>query len=435
MKAVIQAGGKGTRVSSLTGDTIPKPMLEVAGYPILYHQIMNLKKNGIKDILIIVGHLGQVIKDYFQDGTDLRVNIDYYDEDPLEPLGTAGALYYIKDKIQDDYIFLLADVFIDIDFNRMIKYHQEKNAKITLFTHPNSHPYDSDLVVCDNDNLVKSFDSKNNTRNYDYKNIVNAGIMIFSKDTLDLIKEPKKYNYEKDIVVPFIEKGKVYSYLSSEYAKDMGTPDRYERVCNDYKSGLCNRRNLSNKQKAIFLDRDGTINEYVGFLRKKEDMNLIWGASEAIKNINNSEYLCIVVTNQPVIARGEVTKEELFDIHKKMETLLGNDGAYIDGLYYCPHHPDKGFDGEVKELKINCECRKPKIGMLKKAVEDFNIDLSKSFMIGDSTLDIKMAENAGMKSILVKTGQAGLDGKYEIMPNEVCENLLDAVNLILTEEN
>lgn len=435
MKAVIQAGGKGTRVSSLTGDIIPKPMLEIDGYPILYHQIMNLKKNGIKDILIIVGHLGHVIKEYFQDGTKFDINIDYYEEDPLEPLGTAGALYYLKDKLQDDYIFLLADVFIDIDFNRMINYHQEKNAGITLFTHPNSHPYDSDLVVCDNNDLVKCFDSKNNTRNYDYKNIVNAGIMIFSKDTLDLIKEPKKYNYEKDIVVPFIEKGKVYSYQSSEYAKDMGTPERYERVCNDYISGLCNRKNLSNKQKAIFLDRDGTINEYVGFLRKKEDMNLILGASDAIKNINNSEYLCIVVTNQPVIARGEVTEEELFDIHKKMETLLGNDGAYIDGLYYCPHHPDKGFPGEVKELKIDCECRKPKVGMLKKAVENFNIDLSKSFMIGDSTLDIKMAENAGMKSILVKTGQAGLDEKYEVMPTEVCENLLDAVNLILTEEN
>lgn len=435
MKAVIQAGGKGTRVSSLTGDIIPKPMLEIDGYPILYHQIMNLKKSGIKDILIIVGHLGHVIKEYFQDGTKFDINIDYYEEDPLEPLGTAGALYYLKDRIQDDYIFLLADVFIDIDFNRMIKYHQEKNAGITLFTHPNSHPYDSDLVVCDDNNLVKGFDSKNNNRNYDYKNIVNAGIMIFSKDTLDLIKEPKKYNYEKDIVVPFIEKGKVYSYLSSEYAKDMGTPERYERVCNDYEKGLCNRRNLSNKQKAIFLDRDGTINEYVGFLRKKEDMNLIWGASEAIKNINNSEYLCIVITNQPVIARGEVTEEELFDIHKKMETLLGNNGAYIDGLYYCPHHPDKGFDGEIKELKIDCECRKPNIGMLKKTVEDFNIDLSKSFMIGDSTIDIKMAENAGMKSILVKTGQAGLDEKYEVMPTEVCENLLDAVNLILTEEN
>lgn len=433
MKAVIQAGGKGTRVSSLTGDTIPKPMLEVDGYPILYHQIMNLKKSGITDILIIVGHLGHVIKDYFKDGKDLGLNIEYFEENPLEPLGTAGALYYLKEKIKDDYIFLLADVFIDIDFNRMINFHKEKNASVTLFTHPNSHPFDSDLVVCDDENRVQGFDSKNNVRDYDYKNIVNAGIMIFGEETLNLINEPKKYNYEKDIVIPLIEKGKVYSYLSSEYAKDMGTPERYERVCKDYKNGLCNKRNLINKQKAIFLDRDGTINEYVGFLRKTDEMKLIDGASEAIKTINNSEYLCIVITNQPVIARGEVTISKLNDIHKRMETLLGHDGAYIDGLYYCPHHPDKGFDGEIKELKIECECRKPKIGMIMKAAKDFNIDLSESIMIGDSTLDIKMAENAGVKSVLVKTGQAGIDGKYEIKPDIIAKDLNEAVKIILNK--
>ena len=433
MKAVIQAGGKGTRVSSLTGDTIPKPMLEVDGYPILYHQIMNLKKSGITDILIIVGHLGHVIKDYFKDGKDLGLNIEYFEENPLEPLGTAGALYYLKEKIKDDYIFLLADVFIDIDFNRMINFHKEKNASVTLFTHPNSHPFDSDLVVCDDENRVQGFDSKNNVRDYDYKNIVNAGIMIFGEETLNLINEPKKYNYEKDIVIPLIEKGKVYSYLSSEYAKDMGTPERYERVCKDYKNGLCNKRNLINKQKAIFLDRDGTINEYVGFLRKTDEMKLIDGASEAIKTIYNSEYLCIVITNQPVIARGEVTISKLNDIHKRMETLLGHDGAYIDGLYYCPHHPDKGFDGEIKELKIECECRKPKIGMIMKAAKDFNIDLSESIMIGDSTLDIKMAENAGVKSVLVKTGQAGIDGKYEIKPDIIAKDLNEAVKIILNK--
>lgn len=109
-----------------------------------------------------------------------------------------------------------------------------------------------------------------------------------------------------------------------------------------------------------------------------------------------------MVTNQPVIARGEVTEEELEEIHKKMETLLGLDGAYIDDIYYCPHHPDKGFEGEIPELKIECDCRKPKTGMLEKAAREHNIDLSSSIMIGDSTLDIKMAENAGMQSVLLK---------------------------------
>lgn len=434
MKAVIQAGGKGTRISEITGDVIPKPMLEISGYPILYHQMMNLKKNGITDITVIIGHLGNVIKDYFGDGKQFGLNISYVEEDPQKPLGTAGSLYFLKDKLKENFVFLLADVFIDIDFEKMEQYHIANNADVTLLTHPNGHPFDSDLVV-EEGGVVKAFDYKSNDRTtYNYKNLVNAGVMIFSPSVFKYLTELRKYNYEKDIIVPLINDGKVVSYKSSEYAKDMGTPERYRRVQEDYNSGICDAKNLANKQKAIFLDRDGTINKYVGFLRKEEDFRLIPGVSEAIKKINNSGYLAIVVTNQPVIARGEVTEEELEEIHKKMETLLGLDGAYIDDIYYCPHHPDKGFEGEIPELKIECDCRKPKTGMLEKAAREHNIDLSSSIMIGDSTLDIKMAENAGMQSILLKTGQKGEDGKYDVSPTLIAEDLNDAINKIICKK-
>lgn len=434
MKAVIQAGGKGTRISEITGDVIPKPMLEISGYPILYHQMMNLKKNGITDITVIIGHLGNVIKDYFGDGKQFGLNISYVEEDPQKPLGTAGSLYFLKDKLKENFVFLLADVFIDIDFEKMEQYHIANNADVTLLTHPNGHPFDSDLVV-EEGGVVKAFDYKSNDRTtYNYKNLVNAGVMIFSPSVFKYLTELRKYNYEKDIIVPLINEGKVVSYKSSEYAKDMGTPERYRRVQEDYNSGICDAKNLANKQKAIFLDRDGTINEYVGFLRKEADFRLIPGVSEAIKKINNSGYLAIVVTNQPVIARGEVTEEGLEEIHKKMETLLGLDGAYIDDIYYCPHHPDKGFEGEIPELKIECDCRKPKTGMLEKAAREHNIDLSSSIMIGDSTLDIKMAENAGMQSVLLKTGQKGEDGKYEVSPTLIAEDLNDAINKIICKK-
>ena len=434
MKAVIQAGGKGTRISEITGDVIPKPMLEISGYPILYHQMMNLKKNGITDITVIIGHLGNVIKDYFGDGKQFGLNISYVEEDPQKLLGTAGSLYFLKDKLKENFVFLLADVFIDIDFEKMEQYHIANNADVTLLTHPNGHPFDSDLVV-EEGGVVKAFDYKSNDRTtYNYKNLVNAGVMIFSPSIFKYLTELRKYNYEKDIIVPLINEGKVVSYKSSEYAKDMGTPERYRRVQEDYNSGICDAKNLANKQKAIFLDRDGTINEYVGFLRKEEDFRLIPGVSEAIKKINNSGYLAIVVTNQPVIARGEVTEEELEEIHKKMETLLGLDGAYIDDIYYCPHHPDKGFEGEIPELKIECDCRKPKTGMLEKAAREHNINLSSSIMIGDSTLDIKMAENAGMQSVLLKTGQKGEDGKYDVSPTLIAEDLNDAINKIICKK-
>ena len=121
----------------------------------------------------------------------------------------------------------------------------------------------------------------------------------------------------------------------------------------------------------------------------------------AIRKINESGYLAVVVTNQPVIARGEVSFEELEEIHNKMETLLGKEGAYLDAIYYCPHHPHKGYEGERPELKIECDCRKPKPGMLFKAAEDFNIDLSQSWMIGDGENDVKAGSNAGCKTVLL----------------------------------
>ncbi len=435
MKAVIMAGGKGTRIASITKDEIPKPMLTIGEKTILEHQIDCLKKSNIDEVIIVVGHLGEKIKKHFNDGSKFGIKITYFEEDPNKPLGTAGSLYYLKSKIEEDFILVFGDVFFSVDFNKMIAFHKSNNSDATLLTHPNSHPYDSDLVVISEDNRVKCFDSKENIRDYDYKNLVNSGIYIFSPKIFEYVNEPKKYGLEKDVIAKMIEDGdKVLSYHSTEYVKDMGTPERYNSVNSDYTNGICERRNLSYKQKAIFLDRDGTINAHIPFLVNKEDFKLIDGVSEAIKLVNSSEYLCIVVTNQPIIARGESTVENLNEIHKRMETLLGKDGAYIDGLYYCPHHPDKGYAGEVPELKINCDCRKPKTGMLLQAAKDYNIDLSESIMIGDTTLDIKMAENVGMKSILVLTGEAGKDQKYDVSPTMIADDLLEAVNIVFNNK-
>ena len=211
--------------------------------------------------------------------------------------------------------------------------------------------------------------------------------------------------------------GKIFCYDSSEYVKDMGTPERYYSICSDFKNGIIRKKNLKNKQKAIFLDRDGTINKYVGFLHNIDDFELIDGTAEAIRKINKSGYLAIIVTNQPVVARGEITVEELENIHRKMETLLGINGAYVDAIYYCPHHPHKGYKGEIPELKINCNCRKPKPGMLLKAARDFNIDLSKSWMIGDSENDIKAGIAAGCKTVLIGNGNFQQDATTDSLLN------------------
>ena len=430
MKAVIMAGGQGTRLSSVLKD-IPKPMVRISGKPLLEYQIENLKDNKITDIILIIGHLGDVIKDHFKDGSRFGVQISYYVEE--KPLGTAGALYYLKEKLKDDFILLYGDVFVDINFNRFAEYHKNKGGVATLYTHPNSHPYDSDIVLTDDNSCITAWNHKNSVRVEDYKNQVNAGVYVFSPTILEEITENTKIDLEKQIIASYIEKGLVYSYLCSEYVKDIGTPDRLTKVELDYTNGVCQQKNLKNKQKCIFLDRDGTINHHVGFLNHHEQMQLEENVAKAIQKMNESEYLAIVISNQPVLARGECSFEELEKIHNRMETLLGEEGAYIDGLYYCPHHPDSGFTGEVKELKKICTCRKPEIGLLEKAVKDFNIDLKESWFVGDTTIDIQTGKNAGMKTVLLSTGEAGNDKKYNVKADLENKDLLQTINYILNE--
>lgn len=421
MKVVIMAGGKGTRIASIAND-IPKPMIQIGGKPILEHQIDNLKACGLTDIILVIGHLGNAIKDYFQDGKDFGVNISYFTED--HPLGTAGALF--KMNLTDDFLLLCGDVMIDVDFNRFIAFHKQHQAWASLMAHPNGHPYDSSLLVTEilepqekggvpvESHRVTGWLNKEDERLY-YKNRVNAGIEIISPALLaETMKhftprhpeQPDKIDLDRDVLKPNIKSGRIFAYDTSEYIKDMGTPDRFYEVERDLKSGKIAARNLSKKQKAIFLDRDGTINIYKGFLTKEEDFELIPGVTEAIKLVNHSGYLAIVVSNQPVIARGDCTFEELQTIHEKMETLLGKEGAFVDAIYYCPHHPDKGFEGERPEYKFDCNCRKPKPGLLLQAAKDWNIDLSQSYMIGDTDRDIEAGDNAGCKqSFLIQQNE------------------------------
>ena len=398
MKTVIMAGGKGTRISSIASD-IPKPMIKIGGKPILQLEIESLKNQGYTDFLITISHLGQVITDYFGDGSKFGVSIEYYNEET--PLGNAGALFQIRDKLEDDFLLINGDILFEIDVNRFVKYHRKKGGLVTLFTHPNNHPYDSGLVITDDRKCIVQWMNKEDERPEFYKNRVNAGIHIMSPRILDRKIDKEKIDLDRDLLKPLCGTGKMFAYDSSEYVKDMGTPERYEQVNEDYLSGKVERRSLSHKQKAIFLDRDGTINRYVGFLTDISNFELLPTVSEAIRKINSSDYLAIVITNQPVIARGEVTFEQLDMIHNKMETLLGKDGAYLDGIYFCPHHPHSGYEGEVKELKIDCDCRKPKPGMFFKAAEDFNIDLNQSFMIGDGDNDMAAGGNAGCKCIRI----------------------------------
>ena len=411
MKTIIMAGGRGTRIQSVASD-IPKPMIKIGGIPILEREIRSLSKQGFRDIIITISHLGHIIENYFGDGANFNVHIEYFHEE--HPMGNAGALFKLKNKLKEPFLLLNGDLVFDVDFNRMIEFHKKSKALATIYTHPNDHPYDSGLIITDNDKTVKQWLTKEDERPKFYKNRVNAGLHIIDPSLLDMVDididkigtldndRITQVDLDRQLLRPLAGTKKIACYDSPEYVKDMGTPERLRQVEKDFKSGKVESKNLLKKQKAIFLDRDGVINIYKGFIRNIEDFELVPNIAEVIKKINESNYLCIVITNQPVIARGEMTFEQLETIHNKMETLLGQNGAYLDGIYFCPHHPDGGYDGEVPELKKDCSCRKPKPGLLLKAAKDFNIDLSQSWMFGDSDRDVEAGLSAGCQAVLVK---------------------------------
>lgn len=412
MKTVIMAGGKGTRISSIASD-IPKPMISIGGKPVLEYELEGLRDQGFTDIIITVSHLGNIIMEYFGDGAKISpvtgkpfgVHIEYFFE--KEPLGNAGALFKIKDKLNSDFLLLNADAIFDVDFQRFVDFHKNHGGLVTLFTHPNNHPYDSGLIIADKDGRVEKWLTKEDPRPDYYQNRVNAGLHVVSPQILNVDIGTAKVDLDRQLLKPLAGSGKMFCYDSPEYVKDMGTPERYYSVSKDFKQGRVAAKNLKNKQRAIFLDRDGTINKYVGFLRNIDEFELLDGVADAVRALNEAGYLVIVATNQPVIARGEVSIEELQQIHNKMETLLGEKGAYVDKIYYCPHHPDKGFEGERSEYKIVCNCRKPKPGMLFQAAKEFNIDLAQSWMVGDQKSDIQTGKAAGCHTALIGNDEYG----------------------------
>ncbi|MBQ7595035.1 MAG: HAD-IIIA family hydrolase [Clostridia bacterium] len=396
MKAVILAGGKGTRIKELCPD-VPKPMIEICGKPVLQRQIETLRREGIKDFLIITGYLSERITSFFGDGKEFGVNISYITEQ--EPRGTGGTLLNLE--TDDDILVCGGDLIFDFSLDKIIAFHRHNNALATLFAHPSEHIQDSTLICTDKNNAVQKL-----IRCSDlpfFSNLTNAGVQIISPELLKRYPAAEKADLDRDIIAPALETGRVFAYRSSEYVKDMGTPERFARVCEDIKSGVVACENRRNLQKAVFLDRDGTLNKYKGYITDPDEIELCDGCAQALRTFNELGYLAVVVTNQPVIARGDCTPETLTKIHQRLEYLLGMQGAYLDGIYFCPHHPDKGFPGERAEYKTDCDCRKPKPGMLIKAASDFNISIADSFLAGDSLTDVQTAENAGCRPVFIRS--------------------------------
>ena len=434
---IILAGGAGTRLRERLGD-LPKQMIPISGKPLLEHQVELAKQHGFTDLIFFVHYRADLIEKHFGDGKNFGVRIRYILE--TEPLGTAGAVLAGFEHLAERFVVLYGDTMVNVDLSRIWNAHEQAQAAATLLLHPNDHPFDSDLVEINAASRVTAFHNRPHDGNIWRQNLVNAGLYVLEKRALANFSAARKpqpgiLDFGKDVFPALVRAGEsLLGYNSPEFIKDIGTPARYDKISAQFAAGIVQRSSLATPQRAVFLDRDGTLILDMNCLRSADGLELLPGVSEALHELNLQGWRTVVVTNQPVIAKGFCDEAELQRIHNKMESLLGREHAFIDRIYFCPHHPEKGFPGERPELKIDCDCRKPKTGMIQKAVAELNIDLSQSWLIGDTTTDMQTAKNAGVKSILVRTGSAGRDGKFDAAPDFVCNDLRQAVEIICQTE-
>ena len=404
-------------------------MVPVGGIPLLERLVISCRDQGIDTFYFSVHHLHEQIRHHFGDGSAFSVCIKYLEES--SPMGSAGILHRLENHCTGTTLVLNADVLAEIDWQKMEAFHADKKADITLLVHPNDHPHDSDLVVMDKEDKVTALHSKPHPTSLVARNCVNAGAYLLEPLCFSLIPKDLPTDFGKDLLPKWCQELSMFGYSTPEYIKDMGTPERLKEGEEALLSGRVQNRSLHLAQKAIFLDRDGVINEDTDLIHRVEDFHLFPWTASALRRINKSDYLSIVVTNQSAVARGLVDEEGLNVIHSHMDTRLGKEGAFVDALYYCPHHPHGGFPGEVMALKKDCACRKPKPGMLLQAADRFRIDFSDSWMVGDSERDVLAGRAASVTTVGVRTGHGSKN--KEAMPEFLFDHLGEAVDYILDQ--
>lgn len=428
--AVILAGGAGTRLRERLNGR-PKPLVDVAGVPLLQRQMDLLASHGFERVTILVNYAADQIRSYC--ATNAAAGLDLRIVDDGSPRGTSGAVMAVIDELADRFMVLYGDTLLDVDLDRLWADHARRGADATLVLHPNDHPHDSDIVDLDDDGRVVGFHSYPHAPDALLPNLVNAALFVVERAALlPWRDEPVPSDFAKTLFPKMLARGQTLrGYVTFEYIKDIGTPTRLDKAVRHLLTGVVERARLDRKQRAVMIDRDGTLNVSAGYVRCPDELVLIPGAAYAIRRLNEAEYRTVVVTNQPVIARGDTTVEGLHLIHNKLEKDLGREGAYLDRILYCPHHPDRGFSGEVAALKIRCECRKPEIGLISRAVDALNVDVGASWFIGDTTGDLLAARRSGLRSILVETGEAGRDGRYMVTPDIVVPDVAAAAAFII----
>ncbi len=381
-QALILAGGLGTRLGELTKST-PKPLLDVSERPFLEYILWNLKRHGIRRIVLSVGYMAEKIKAVLGDGSRLGIELTYLVEE--SPLGTGGALKMSADLLDEMFLVMNGDTIFDINYLDLSLSLSDSNISVVALRHID----DVSLyghVRLDN-GRIERFCEKSS----EGQGVVSGGVYAMRKDALRFLPDGES-SLEESLFPHLAASGLLGGRIYNGFFIDIGLPDTYsaaQSLLPEWK-----------KMPAAFLDRDGVLNIDYGYVYRVSEFEWVDGAREAIRVLNESGYLVILITNQSGIGRGYYEEEEFQKLTVWMMRQMSISGAHLDGVYYCPHHPTEGKGA----WKRDCRCRKPASGMIDKALNEWEIDLAKSFVIGDSAKDMELARAVNIPGYLFTNG-------------------------------
>jgi len=380
-QAVFLVGGRGTRLGNLTID-VPKPLMDIEDKPFLEYLVRNIIRHGFKQLLFLCGYKAEKIQNYFGNGESMGATINYVIEKQLA--GTAGAILQATDYLNEEFLLVNGDTLFDLNFLDLVVRKPEGAWIIKMALRKLADASRYGKVEVDGCH-VKGFLEKGSIGN----GLINGGVYWMKKDIINWIYHVPS-SLENDVLPGLVKECMIWGWPYDGLFVDIGIPEALEYARKIVPAWF--------KRPAAFLDRDGVLNVDKGYVHRREDFTWIEGAKEAVKYLNDSGYLVIVITNQAGVARGYYTEQDVNNLHFWMNEELARIGAHIDDFYYCPHHPEAGNSCYT----LKCDCRKPAPGMLLRALNKWYIDKEKSFLVGDTENDLIAAKSVGIKGILFK---------------------------------
>jgi len=437
--AIIVAGGLGTRAREMTGDDLPKALMPVAGVPIIERQILALVEQGFSKIVILAGHLGHLIQAFVSAKLILE-NVEIIVHIESSALGTAGAVISAK-HLYDAYeqlVIVFGDLLFDLDFSNLLSKQKESKAAAAIVCRPNDHPKESDVVQIDDDSFITNLLSKKNRTAGEYRNLVPTGIYSVSRSEIDAYQTNEKLDFFQDLFPALLKQGKrLVAVTTAPYICDVGTVSGRNAAEQDLASGRVQRMHTGILRPTVFFDVDGVLNEEIPGvgITSASEVRMIPGAGAALRRLNEIGVLAVGITNRPQLAKGQVTREGLEQIFSRLEMRLAEEKGYLDKIYFCPHHPEAGHEGEITALKVRCNCRKPDIGLLTRAMQELPVDPKHSSMIGDSWRDISVAKKKGIYAYGVRTGFGCRELPIDVRPDLMFDSVSDSVIFCLNYKN